>query len=169
MFVRIPRIDRAHTDTRRLPCIVVEKTEKKHMFHCLRCAQGVLKSCYQESDLELYPGSSSSNDALKVKGWKDKKLISLREASKRQNPCNKFYGDNCSCQKGCSSRRCGCVIKGKPCTSHCHGGRPCQNEVEHITPGCSSSNSTIEGKDEAKLIFLLEAHRATAQKKMKQK
>ena len=60
------------------------------MFHCLRCAQGVLKSCYQESDLELYPGSSSSNDALKVKGWKDEKLISLREASKRQNPCNKF-------------------------------------------------------------------------------
>ena len=40
----------------------------------------------------------------------------------------------------------------KLCTSPCHGGRPCQNEVEHITPGRSSSNSTIEGKDEAKLI-----------------
>ena len=64
----------------------MEKTENKHMFHCLRCAQGVLKSCYQESDLKLYSGSSSSNDALMVKGWKDEKLISLREASKKQNP-----------------------------------------------------------------------------------
>ena len=69
------------------------------MFHRLRCAQGVLKSCYQESDLELYPGSSSSNDALKVKEWTDEKLISLHEASKRQNPCNKFYGDNCYVRK----------------------------------------------------------------------
>ena len=159
MSVRIPRIDRARTDTRRLPCIVVEKTGKKHMFLRLRCAQGVLKFCYEESDLELYPGSSSSIAALKVKGWKDEKLITLCKTSKRQNPCNKFYGDNCSCQKGAAM--C-CVIIGKPCTSHCHGGRPCQNEVEHITPGCSSSNSTIEGKDEAKLISP-EAHRATAQ------
>ena len=137
------------------------------MFHRLRCAQGVLKSCYLESDLELYPGSSSSNDALKVKGWKDEKLISLHEASKRQNPCNKFYGDNCSCQKGCSSRRCGCVIKVKPCTSHCHGRRPYQNEVEHITPGRSSSNSTIEGKDEAKLMSPGSAP-SNSTKKMKQ-
>ena len=69
------------------------------MFHRLRCAQGELKSCYQESDLELYPGSSSSNDALKVKEWTDEKLICLHEASKRQNPCNKFYGDNCYVRK----------------------------------------------------------------------
>ena len=41
----------------------------------------------------------------------------------------------------------------------------CQNEVEHITPGRSSSNSTIKMKQS---LFLLEAHRATAQKKMKQ-
>ena len=88
-----------------------------------------------------------------MKGWKDEKLITLHEASKRQNPCNKFYGDNCSCQKGCSSRRCGCVIKGKPCTSHCHGGRPCKNEAQHITPGSSTSYSINgEGKDEAEHI-----------------
>ena len=30
--VRIPRIDRARTDTRRLPCIVVEKTGKSICF-----------------------------------------------------------------------------------------------------------------------------------------
>ena len=99
-----------------------------------------------------------------MKGWKDEKLISLRKTSKRQNPCNKFYGDNCSCQKGAAM--C-CVIKGKPCTGHCHGGRPCQNEVEHITPGCSSSNSTIEGNDEARLISPGSAP-SNSTKKMKQ-
>ena len=139
--VRIPKIDRARTDIRRLPCIVVQKTGKKHIFYRLRCVHGVLKSCYQESDLELYPsGDSSSNDSsLKVDGWKEENRITLREASMRQNPCNKFYGDKCSCKKGCSSRRCGCVMKGKPCSSHCHGGRPCQNEGEHVTPRNSPS------------------------------
>ena len=53
--------------------------------------------------------------------------------------------------------------KGKPRTSHCHGGRPCKNEAEHITPGGSPSNSTNgEGNDEAELL-LLEAHQAAAQ------
>ena len=37
--------------------------------------------------------------------------------------------------------------------THCHGGRPCKNEAEYITPGGSPSNSTYgEGKDEAKDI-----------------
>ena len=29
----------------------------------------------------------------------------------------------CSCKKGCSPRRCGYVMKGKTCSSLCHGGR----------------------------------------------
>ena len=136
----------------RLPCFVVEKTGKKHIFHRLRCVHGVLKSCYQESDLELHhSGISSSNDSLKVEGLKDEKLITLCEASNRQNPCNKFYGDNCSCQKGCSSRRCGCVIKGKPCS---------------IAIAMEGGHAKMKQS-----ILLLEAHQATAQmekEKMKQ-
>ncbi|KAL5488563.1 hypothetical protein EMCRGX_G017520 [Ephydatia muelleri] len=40
----------------------------------------------------------------------------------------------CSCKKVCSSRHCGCVMKGKKCSSLCHGGKPCKNEAECITP-----------------------------------
>ena len=36
---------------------------------------------------------------------------------------------------------------------HCHGGRPCKNEAEHITPGGSPGNITYgEGKDDAEDI-----------------
>ena len=64
-------------------------------------------------------------------------------------------GSRCTCISCASALVATIKIIGASCytcTSHCHGGRPCQNEVEHITPGRSSSNSTIEGKDEAKLI-----------------
>ena len=103
LSVRIPRNDRAVQTLDDYHALLWRRLEKSICF-IASCVQGVLKSCYQESDLELYLGSSSSNDVLKVKGWKDEKLNSLHEAAKRQNPCNKFYGDNCSCQKGCSSR-----------------------------------------------------------------
>ena len=43
-------------------------------------------------------------------------------------------------QEGSSSRRCGCVMKGKPCSSYRHGGRPCKNG-EHVTPINSPSSS----------------------------
>ena len=38
--------------------------------------------------------SGGSSSSLKVDGWKEENQITLHEASKRQNPCNKFYGDN---------------------------------------------------------------------------
>ena len=82
--VRVPRIDRASTDVHRLPCVVVQKLGRKYHLYRLRSTCGVLNSCYRESDLESFAGALPFG----VDKWEDAPTVSLREASKRENPEN---------------------------------------------------------------------------------
>ena len=61
-----------------------------------RSSFGVLKTCFGESDLELYCGSLS----LTVDGWENDPLLSLREAAKKLNPINDFDVGRCNCKGG---------------------------------------------------------------------
>ena len=88
-----------------------------------RSSFGVLKTCFGENDLELYPGSLP----LTVDGWEKDPLLSLREAAKRLNPINDFDVGRCNCKGGCQDQRCACRKKGSPCTSKCHQGASCSN------------------------------------------
>ena len=75
-----------------------------------RSSFGVLKTCFGENDLELYPGSLP----LTVDGWEKDPLLSLREAAKRLNPINDFDVGRCNCKGGCQDQRCACRKKGHP-------------------------------------------------------
>lgn len=77
--LRIPRIDRSSTDAHRLPCVVVERLGSKFHFYRLRCSHGVLKQCFGEGDLELFKGDLD----IPVDGWEESPIISLREASQK--------------------------------------------------------------------------------------
>ena len=55
----------------------------------------VLKTCFSESDLELYCGSLP----LTVDGWEKDPLLSLTEAAKKLNPINIFDVGRCNCKK----------------------------------------------------------------------
>ena len=121
--IRIPRIDRTSTDSMRLPCIVVERLGSKFFLYRLRCADGVLKSCCSEGELEPFPGQLN----IPMDGWEEAPVLSLREAAKLFNPMNEFHGSICHCKSKCGTQRCACRQKGVPCSSKCHGGEPCLN------------------------------------------
>ena len=100
-----------------------------HSFSC-RCEHGVLKTCYGEGDLEPFQGKLD----LAVEGWKEKRVLSLREAAHLLNPKNEFQSSCCNCKTGCTSQRCICRKKGATCSSKCHGGHKCNS-------GCESEDS----------------------------
>ena len=102
--LRIPRIDRAATDLHRLACIVVQRLGKKNLLYRLRCEFGVLNALYRAGELEEYNGAQH----LKVDDWEMMSKVSLREAAKRANPDNAYYGTSCNCKKGCRSKQCSC-------------------------------------------------------------
>ena len=83
-----------------------------------RYSFGVLKTCFGESDLELYCESLP----LTVDGWEKDHLISLREAAKKLNPINDFDVSHWNCKSRCQYQRCACCSKRSPCTSKCHQG-----------------------------------------------
>lgn len=124
--VRIPKIDRAATDMHRLPCIIVDVRGKKYFLYRLLCEYGVLNTWFSDGDLEVYPGSLEFDS----KKWKYSSPISLREASKKANPRNHYYGQTCNCKKGCIRKSCSCWKANKPCSTRCHSGKPCSNFEE---------------------------------------
>ena len=126
--VRIPKVDRASTDLHRLPCVIIKVVGKKHPSYQLCSKYGVLSSCYPSGELESYPGDDL--DELNFETWQQLPKISIREASHQQNPKNAYYGITCNCKKGCKSKSCSCRQKEKPCSSKCHGGKPCANIVD---------------------------------------
>ena len=88
-----------------------------------RSSCGVLKTCFGESDLELYHGILP----LTVEEWKKDPVLSLREATKKLNSPNEFEVGRCNCKSECQSLRCSCRKLGSPCTSKCHQGLSCSN------------------------------------------
>ena len=90
----------------------------------------MLRSCFGEGDLELYEGKLD----LDAHGWKTMPVISLREASSLANPKNDFTAGRCSCKSGCKKCLCSCRKRGAPCTSKCHSGRTCFNQIDDNVP-----------------------------------
>lgn len=121
--LRVPRIDRAATDLHRLPCIIVQRLGKKYFLYRLRCEYGILDTTFPDSQLETYSGSLQ----LDAHKWETLPKISLREAAKKSNPENRYYGTSCNCKKGCTSKKCSCQQAGKPCSTRCHSGVSCSN------------------------------------------
>ena len=92
----------------------------------------------------ITPGCSSSNST--IEGKDEAKLISPGSApsnsTKRDEAelitctleAHSTNQEYCSCKKDCSSSHCSCVLKGKKCSSLCHGGKSCKNEAECINP-----------------------------------
>ena len=124
--VRIPKIYCATTDMHRLPCIIVDVRGKKYFLFRLQCEYGVLDTWFSDGDLEVYPGSLEFNS----KNWKNLSFISLREASKKANPKNHYYGQSCNCKKSCTRKSCSCWKTNKPCSTHCHSGKSCCSNFE---------------------------------------
>ena len=137
--LHLPCIDRASTDSQRLPCVVVQVVGKNQVMYRLHCKLGVLKVCYDAGDLEEYCGSYG----IPVAGWEEATRITLREAAKQSAPCNIFTGNKCSCSGACDTRRCPCKKKGIDCSSFCHKGGDCKNK-KYSTPVVKQfSSSTL--------------------------
>ena len=103
------KIDRATTDVRRLPCMIVERRGTKQFRYQLQSKYGVLQDFYPGGELEAY-GST-----LEVGSIQDAPVLSLREAAKSANPSNAYYGSTCNCKKGCGGKQCSCKKAGKLC------------------------------------------------------
>ena len=99
------------------------------------------EACQNEVE-HITPGRSSSNSTIKMKqslflleahrATAQKKMKqNLLHVLWRTHSTNQEY---CSCKKDCSSSHCACVLKGKKCSSLCHGGKSCKNEAECINP-----------------------------------
>ena len=100
-----------------------------------RCARGVLAICCCEEDLEPFLG----NFNLDIKGSENEKVISLREAASLVNPKNEFHS-SCNCKSKCVNKRCLCKKRGFSCSSKCHGGNSCSNQL-YSPAKCSVSFS----------------------------
>jgi hypothetical protein len=109
--VNIPRVDRTGIDRRSLPCKVMEVLDGG--FYRLGCAYGILRTCYQVSDLE-----SISAEFPELENIPDKQ-ISLTEAAKMQSSAT-VTGALCRCKSKCDSNRCPCKRTGTGCGSRCH-------------------------------------------------
>lgn len=118
--VKIPRIDRAGSDFKRMPGIVCKVKTHGDYLHHLITAYGTLNDWYRTGDLEPLVGGVS--DAV-IENY-EKKMISLTEAAKLQGACTGSViavNAMCNCNTGCQQdKRCTCFQNGLKCTSHCH-------------------------------------------------
>ena len=121
--IRIPRRDRASTDLRCIPCVVVAISGLNRHLYRLCTKHGVLKDCLSESELEHFSGKVD----VGMGGWESDAHLSLRELAIRHNPKNAYYGNSCSCKSGCRSSWCSCKQVNKVCTKRYHSGLPCSN------------------------------------------
>ena len=134
--IRIPNIDRAATNFKRLPGKIAKVKVYNGQMHRLMTQYGTLSDWYGADDLEkLLAGNVDVN--LDDYG---KHLISLTEAAKLQAANTgslEAVKTLCNCNTGCfQDLRCKCFKLGLKCTSHCHGKlqtsktkskKPCEN------------------------------------------
>ncbi|KAF8423544.1 hypothetical protein EV426DRAFT_116157 [Tirmania nivea] len=126
--LRIPGIDRASTDHRRIFCRVVYKPHPDR--HQLYCEYGLLDRYYPTSELERLPSSirPAYLESIPLE-WQSQKPKSLHEVARLASAGSIV---RCKCKGLCSDRRCQCKKEGRSCTSHCHTGsgpHPCTNSV----------------------------------------
>eukprot|EP00731_Ephydatia_muelleri_P009747 Em0005g333a len=117
--IGIPKMDRAKTDIPRLPCEITEVFGDKVKTYRLGTMFGTIKGNFRGGDLQSYDGSVAV-----VRG---DITLSLREAAKKFNPCNKFTKPCCKCSSGCKTNRCICRKNGIQCSSIGHNATVCTN------------------------------------------
>ena len=125
--VRVPIQDRAKTDARRVPVVIVQV---KGANYKLACRYRTISGYFSTSDLISYPGNVAIAN--------EDNEISLRTAAKQQSQqkSDVFF---CKCRKSCKSKHCKCLKKGLSCNGRCHSGKSCKNNV--ILNNVSISNS----------------------------
>ena len=119
--VAIPKLDRASTDMKRLPAVIVQVHGVKRLVYSLAIKYGLLKTKYAAGDIERFSGEVTPDVTTE---------ITLREAAKREHPENKYTKGFCDCATGCQSKRCPCRVKNITCWTHCHGSNTCYNKEE---------------------------------------
>ncbi|XP_066922014.1 uncharacterized protein [Clytia hemisphaerica] len=139
----IPEKIRKKADIKRLPCIVLQKSNNRHCeSFSLMSEYGILNGKFTASELEKYPGQVNGLDDVK---------LSLNAASL------KLLGKeaiSCKCSTFCSNNLCVCFKNSVPCSSKCHKGmnQNCRNKElnfrfeEVVLPrygGLYGSNNTI--------------------------
>ena len=117
--IHIPRIDRTGIDRWSLPCKVLEVLDGN--LYCLGCAYGILKSCYQISDME------SINAEFKELANIPNCQVSLTEAARLQSSAA-VQNTICYCKTDCKNNKCSCKWSGVGCGSRCH---PCYSKCEN--------------------------------------
>ena len=143
----IPKGDRHHSDLKRLPCTIIDKSSGQIPTYKLLCEHGMLNRRHTASTLMSYPGV--------VKG-KIQKRISLTEAVQLSNMNVVVF---CSCKKACQTRQCRCFNAKRNCSSRCHKGKTskCQNiDQRKKTPKHLPSLPRFGGKlkiNENKFLF----------------
>ena len=128
--VKIPKIHRHKTDTKRVPAIIV-KASTPPMYK-LACKYGTLQGYYSTSELVCYPGN--------VEIANEDHEITLRYSVLDTEVIH------CKCKKLCDSNRCPCQKQGLSCHTRCHSGRHCNNKIEEMSNGKTfpSYGGTIE-------------------------
>ena len=119
--IRIPKIDRHKTDTKRIPAMIVKVKASTPPMYKLACKYGTLQGYYSTSELICYPGY--------VEIANENYEITLRESIRRYSVLDTEV-IHCKCKKLCNSNRCPCQKQGLPCHTRCHSGRHCSNKVE---------------------------------------
>jgi len=124
--IRIPTIDRAATNFKRLPGVVAALKSYNGQMHRILTEYGVLNDWYGADDLEkLLAGHIDVNLDDFKKHPDDVPTISLTSAAALQASNTgslEAVKTMCNCFAGCSQdKRCKCFRLGLKCTSHCHG------------------------------------------------
>ena len=118
--VRIPRIDRAGSDFRRMPGIVCQIKTHGDRLHHLITEYGTLNDWYRTGDLEPLVGGVIK---ASVEDY-NSRMVSMTEAAKLQAACTgslEAVKAMCNCNTGCQQdNRCTCFKLKLKCTSHCH-------------------------------------------------
>ena len=135
--VRVPIQDRAKTDARRVPAVVVKVKGPNYK---LACRYGTLTGYFSASDLIPFPGHVAIAN--------EDEEIPLRTAAKKHSlrKSDVFF---CKCRKSCKNKHCVCVKKGLSCNGRCHSGKSCKNhpgrnvkDSDEIS-SCSEQNTEI--------------------------
>ena len=130
--VRVPIEDRAKTDARRIPAIIVKV---KGTTYKLACRYGTISGYYSTSNLIPFPGCVAiANEDVE---------ISLRTAAKQhsQRKSDIFF---CKCKKSCKSKHCTCLKRGLSCNGRCHSGKPCKNIPTTKESTLINSNTSVD-------------------------
>lgn len=110
--VKIPKLDRNSTDSKRLKGIIVKKSAGCSPIYRIICAHGTLQNRYSASDLMPFHGIVDVGNV--------DNFISLREAAKATSKSDVVF---CRCKKsGCKSNICKCYKNKQICSSRCHRG-----------------------------------------------